>query len=163
MNNAADLGPLLGPLRRAVLRATRRAEDLPDLPEAQIVLLRVLREHGPERPGAVAAQLRISPSTVSNLVRSMTAQGLVERDASPSDLRGTRLSSTDAAQVLLARYDRASRAMLEKAIASLPEESQGRLAAVIPDLRELLRVLEDGPGCVAEIETCANRPRGHGF
>ena len=43
----------------------------------------------------------------------MMAQGLVERDASPSDLRGTRLSSTNAAQVLLARYDRASRAMLE--------------------------------------------------
>lgn len=41
---AAELSRLLGPLRRAVLRTTRSAEDLPDLPEAQIELLRVLTD-----------------------------------------------------------------------------------------------------------------------
>src|ERR1044072_3048564 len=40
MDTATDLGRLIGPLRRAVLLRTRRAEDLPDLPEAQIELLR---------------------------------------------------------------------------------------------------------------------------
>ncbi|HEY8719792.1 MarR family winged helix-turn-helix transcriptional regulator [Pengzhenrongella sp.] len=143
MNNAADLGPLLGPLRRSVLRATRRAADLPDLAEAQIELLRALRD-GPASPGAVAQRLRVSPSTVSNLVRTMAAQGLVARESSASDLRGAQLSSTGAARALLTRYDRASRDMLEQALGSLPPESQVRLSAAIPDLRALLQVLEDG-------------------
>ncbi|MGW7521149.1 MarR family transcriptional regulator, partial [Streptomyces sp. NPDC054796] len=77
---AAGLGGLLGPLRRAVLRATRNSEGLPDLPEAQIELLRTLST-APEglSPGAVAARLRVARSTVSNLVRVMSAAGLVER------------------------------------------------------------------------------------
>ncbi|MCZ9343501.1 hypothetical protein NGM37_37680, partial [Streptomyces sp. TRM76130] len=62
---ASGLGGLLGPLRRAVLRSTRNAEGLPDLPEAQIELLRALAT-APDglSPGAAAARLRIAPSTV---------------------------------------------------------------------------------------------------
>ncbi|MFF5668481.1 MarR family transcriptional regulator, partial [Streptomyces griseofuscus] len=75
---AAGLGGLLGPLRRAVLRATRNAEGLPDLPEAQIELLRALSS-SPEglSPGAAATRVRVAPSTVSNLVRAMSAARLV--------------------------------------------------------------------------------------
>lgn len=87
MDTAADLGRLLGPLRRALLRSTRATEDLPDLPEAQIEVLRVLAAEGPLGTSAVAERLRISPSTVSNLVRSMMAAGLVQRRRSESDLR----------------------------------------------------------------------------
>src|ERR1044072_2972035 len=77
MDTATEFGRLLGPLRRAVLR-TRHTAGLPELPEAQSELLRVLAE-GDATPREVAPRLRVAPSTVSNLVRTMSAAGLVER------------------------------------------------------------------------------------
>ncbi|MFD5477665.1 MarR family winged helix-turn-helix transcriptional regulator [Streptomyces hawaiiensis] len=79
--------PAIGPLRRAVLLRTRRAADSPDLPEAQIELLRVLSDAGALAQREVATRLRAAPSTVGNLVRAMTASGLVEREPSPTGLR----------------------------------------------------------------------------
>ncbi|MFJ2842952.1 MarR family transcriptional regulator [Streptomyces griseofuscus] len=92
---AAGLGGLLGPLRRAVLRATRKAERLPDLPEAQIELLRALSS-SPEglSPGAAATRVRVAPSTVSNLVRAMSAARLVERVRPEHDQRTVVLTAS---------------------------------------------------------------------
>ena len=141
MDTAADLSRLLGPLRRAVLRATRAAEDLPDLPEAHIELLRVLSAEGPLGTRAVAAQLRVSPSTVSNLVRAMTAQGLVERHASETDLRAVGLSATPAALELLERYDRASSQTLDDALATLSSADRAAINRALPSLDRLAAAL----------------------
>ncbi|GAA2330911.1 MarR family transcriptional regulator [Streptomyces caniferus] len=142
MDTAADLSRLLGPLRRAVLRSTRAAEGLPDLPDAQIELLRVLSAGGPLGTRAVAERLRISPSTVSNLVRTMTAAGLVERHASTTDLRAVDLSVSPGASELLERYDRASRETLEQAVAKLPPGDRDALTAALPALARLVTALE---------------------
>src|SRR5690348_11070322 len=101
MDTATTLSRLLGPLRRAVLRSARSAGNLPDLPDAQIELLRVLAACPGATPRAVATQLRMAPSTVSNLVKTMTASGLVERRPSPHDLRTVGLTATAAALELL--------------------------------------------------------------
>src|SRR5690606_20598324 len=61
----AQLSALLGPLRRAVLRRTRVLEGLPDLPEAQIELLRLLVAHDGLAPGRAAVELKVAQSTVS--------------------------------------------------------------------------------------------------
>lgn len=79
----AQLSALLGPLRRAVLRRTRAAEDLPDLPEAQIELLRLLVATGGVAPSRAAAELNVAQSTISTLLRTMTADDLVERLPTP--------------------------------------------------------------------------------
>ncbi|EQD84429.1 DNA-binding MarR family transcriptional regulator [Saccharopolyspora erythraea NRRL 2338] len=138
MDTAADLGRLLGPLRRALLRSTRATEDLPDLPEAQIEVLRVLAAEGPLGTSAVAERLRISPSTVSNLVRSMMAAGLVQRRRSESDLRAVGLSATAEALDLLERYDRASREILRTAMDRLSAADRARLADAVPALENLV-------------------------
>ncbi|MER7394599.1 MarR family transcriptional regulator [Streptomyces sp. NPDC000151] len=137
MDTAASLSHLLGPLRRAVLRSTRTAEGLPDLPEAHIELLRVLSADGPLGTGAVAARLSVSPSTVSNLVRAMAAAGLVERRPSATDARSVGLSATPAALELLARYDRASTRALQEALHGLPPGDRAAVDKAIPALERL--------------------------
>jgi DNA-binding MarR family transcriptional regulator len=139
---ALELGRLLGPLRRAVLRATRTAEGLPELPEAQIELLRVLTADGPLAPREVAARLRIAPSTVSNLVKALTTAGLVERTADPDDARAVVLTASARALDLLARYDRASASALARAVAELPPADRATLAAALPVLDGLVPALE---------------------
>lgn len=142
---AAGLGRRLGPLRRAVLRATRQAADLPDLPEAQIELLRTLSgAPGGLSPREAAARLRIAPSTLSNLLRSMTASGLVTREQHPDDLRTAVLTASDEARTLLDRYDRASAVALTAAGAGLSAADRQALAAALPVLDRLLVALEQG-------------------
>ncbi|GGV67282.1 hypothetical protein GCM10010277_75800 [Streptomyces longisporoflavus] len=146
---AARLGGLLGPLRRAVLRATRNAEGLPDLPEAQIELLRALSS-SPEglSPGAAAARLRVAPSTVSNVVRAMAAERLVERVRPEHDQRTVVLTASGEAQELLQRYDRASTTALAQVVEGLPDADRLALDRALPALDRLVAALEavDGAG-----------------
>ncbi|MCP2257083.1 MULTISPECIES: MarR family winged helix-turn-helix transcriptional regulator, partial [Actinomycetes] len=141
MDTATEFGRLLGPLRRAVLR-TRRAEGLPDLPEAQIELLRVLAEAGTLTPGEAAVRLKAAPSTVSNLVRTMVAADLVERTPSTTNLRTVHLAATPRALDMLDRYDRISTAALRQALDSLSPRSRQAVERAIPALAELLVALE---------------------
>ncbi|EDY47391.1 hypothetical protein SSCG_00419 [Streptomyces clavuligerus] len=108
LDTATGLGRIINQLRRAVLR-TREAEDLPDLAEAQTELLRVLSEGGSLTSGELAVRLSVAPSTVSDLVRTTTASGIVERTPSSTDLCTVRLVASPPAIDLLNRYDRAGR------------------------------------------------------
>ncbi|WP_406690831.1 MarR family transcriptional regulator [Saccharopolyspora sp. ID03-671] len=139
---ALEFTRLLGPLRRAVLRASRQAADLPDLPEAQIELLRLLVADGPLSPREAATALQVAPSTISNLVKTMRAAGLVARDSDPEDARTARLSATDTALDLLDRYDRASASALRRSLAQLPAAERARLDAALPALRALTAAVD---------------------
>ncbi|MER7565816.1 MarR family winged helix-turn-helix transcriptional regulator [Streptomyces sp. NPDC048523] len=141
MDTATEFGRLVGPLRRAILR-TRRTADLPDLPEAQIELLRALAEAGPLSPRQAADRLRLAPSTISNLVRTMTTAGLIEREPSTTDLRTVRLAASPAALEMLHAYDRTSTAALQRALAELSPDSREAIEHALPALAELLTVLE---------------------
>jgi DNA-binding MarR family transcriptional regulator len=144
VDSATELGRLIGPLRRAVLR-TRHAESLPDLPEAQIELLRALQESGTTTPREVSARLRVAPSTVSNLVRTMTAAGLVLRTPSLTDLRNVYLSLSLTASDMLDRYDRVSTAALRDAMQRLSPQRRKALEASLPALADLITLLAEHP------------------
>jgi DNA-binding MarR family transcriptional regulator len=143
MTVAGDLSRLLGPLRRAVLRAARTDAALPDLPEAQIELLRVLLAHGPMGPSEVAGRLRVASSTVSNLVRTMAGRGLVERRSRPDDLRAVWLAPTEHAKELLRRYDQASSARIGRALRVLSPADRDTVERALPVLERLLRSLDE--------------------
>ncbi|MEU4254350.1 MarR family winged helix-turn-helix transcriptional regulator [Amycolatopsis sp. NPDC026612] len=142
MDTAAVLSRLLGPLRRAVLRSVRTAAGLPDLPEAQIELLRVLVADGPLSPREVAARLHVAPSTVSNLVKAVAVAGLVDRSPDPGNLRTVRLDATPTASDLLNRYDHTSRAALSRVIDELSEQDRATLEAALPVLAKLTTSLD---------------------
>lgn len=147
MDTAAEFGRLIGPLRRAVLR-TRHAEGLPDLPEAQIELLRVLEHAGTPTAREVATRLGVAPSTVSNLVRAMSTAGLVQRTPSAIDLRNVHLSLTPKACDMLERYDRVSTAALRCAMKSLTPQRRNALEQALPALADLITALSSqSQGC----------------
>ncbi|WP_410875873.1 MarR family winged helix-turn-helix transcriptional regulator [Nocardia sp. A7] len=137
-----QLSALLGPLRRAVLRRTRASEGLPDLPEAQIELLRLLATTGGLTPSQAAIELRVAQSTISNLIRTMAATGLVDRVPSTTDGRTATLVTSATARELLARYDHTSATMLRDSLAKLPLADQRALECALPALRQLLAALD---------------------
>lgn len=145
MDTVSEFGQLLGPLRRAVVRKARAAGNLPDLPEAQIEMLRVLIDAGPIASGDVAARLRVAPSTVSNLARQMTAAGLLERLPSATDLRTVHLAASDAARALFEQYNATSTDALQQAMDGLGKAQQLHIARALPALKLLLVELERGP------------------
>jgi DNA-binding MarR family transcriptional regulator len=143
VDTADQLTRLLGPLRRAALRRTRQRAGLPDLPEAQIELLRTLADHGPAGVRETADRLRVAPSTVSNLVRAMSAQDLVSRRTSDTDLRATELATTPQALALLREYDRTGGTVLRDALGRLSAADRATLDRVVPVLAALLAALDD--------------------
>ena len=141
-DDAVRLGQMTGPLRRAVLRAVRVAADLPDLPEAQIEVLRVLAAETSLASGELAARLRLARPTTSNLLTTMRRQGLVERERIDEDLRRVVVRPTPHALDLLARYDRASRQVLSTALDSLGADARQAVVAAVPAFEELTTVLD---------------------
>ena len=142
VDSATELGRLIGPLRRAVLRS-RHAERLPDLPEAQIELLRAVQEAGTTTPGEVSARLRVAPSTISNLVRTMTATGLLTRTPSATDLRNVHLSLSRTAHDMLDRYDRVSTTALRNAMHRLSPKRRKALEDSLPAIADLITALAE--------------------
>ncbi|MCJ1715813.1 MarR family winged helix-turn-helix transcriptional regulator [Curtobacterium sp. VKM Ac-2922] len=132
----------IGPLRRALLTTARRSGALPEIPDAQIEVLRRLDEDGWSSPTQLGRTLGLARSTVSNLVAAMQRDGLVERRLAAGDGRSTEVGLTELARERLTVYDAAAERVLVAAIGSLPVEAQHALAAAVPHLGDLRRALE---------------------
>jgi DNA-binding MarR family transcriptional regulator len=128
-----------------VLRRTRALAELPDLPDAQVELLRLLERTPGLGVNDVATRLRVAPSTVSNLLRSLGSAALIERKHSPHDLRAVHLYPSAHALKLLRRYDKVSRAVLDEALAKLDAEDRRALQRATLALAHLLESLDRDP------------------
>jgi DNA-binding MarR family transcriptional regulator len=134
---ARELAALTGPLRRGILRATRTRGSLPNLPDAQVEVLRVLTHRGPLSPSDIAEALRVAKSTVSNLLKSLQSAGLVERTITASDGRVTLISASPKAMQLLRTYDSVSEAVLDDSLARLSAAERAKIGAALPLLARL--------------------------
>lgn len=140
---AALLVRELGPLRRTLLRRARTAADLPDLSEAQIELLRTLAAAGPLAPSELAARLRLARSTVSNLLRTLTADEFVQR-RDGADRRTVLVAVAPRATEALGRYDAAAETLLGVALERLAPADRAALAVAAPVLARLTGALDEG-------------------
>jgi len=138
---AATLSRALGPLRRAVLRATRAAGDLPDLPETHIEVLRVVAETPDITPREIADRLGLARPTVSNLLKAMKRDGLLALARSEDDARVVHVTTTDLAAGLLSRYDSTSKQILCAALAQLSNSDRSAVTAALPALSNLQSIL----------------------
>ena len=135
---ARRLSDRIGPFRRALLRTSRAVADLPDVPDAQVEVMRALSD-STTTPSALARRLGLARSTVSNLVSAMESAGLVERRLAPGDGRRTELRLTPLAEERLTAYDEASTTVLVEALGRLSSEDRDALAAALPALERLHR------------------------
>lgn len=142
---AADLARVLGPLRRRVLRRSQERAGLPDLPEAQVEVLRALTQDGPTSPSELAGRLRLARPTVSNLLRTLTAAGLTARSPGAGDQRRVEVTATATAHDLLDRYDAASTATVTEALDRMDAADRAALPAAVDVLTRLLAALDEQP------------------
>jgi len=142
------LPPLLRGLWRAAGRLARADEALPARPEAQIEVLHALAR-GPMSPAQIADALQLARPTVSNLIRVMTADGLVRRWRSDTDGRAVLLSLSPEAGAMMATVRRRRAAAFTRALAQLPDAAREQLAAALPALGQLQLALESTAEAVA--------------
>ncbi|GHJ43708.1 hypothetical protein Cs7R123_10500 [Catellatospora sp. TT07R-123] len=133
----AKLAAVISPLRRTLLAAARAAEHLPEIPDAQIEVIRALPRGTSATPGELAVRLGLSRPTVSNLLRAMDTAGLITRTPSDTDRRQVSIAASATALDLFERFDRAGTALVADAAATLPDSDRQALAAALPALERL--------------------------
>ncbi|PVE65340.1 MarR family winged helix-turn-helix transcriptional regulator [Microbacterium testaceum] len=136
VRTAGSLAHQLGPLRRAVLRASRSAADLPDIPDAQIELMRALAA-ADNTPSDLADSLGLARSTVSNLISQLEREQLVERHLVAGDGRRTRVALTPLAQARLRTFDESATRVLAEALRGLDPGDVAAITAALPALDRL--------------------------
>ncbi len=144
--DAGRLAAIISPLRRARLAAAREREGLPDIPDAQIEVLRSLPRGTVASPGGLARSLGLGRSTISNLLASMERAGLVARRARTDDRRQVDVVASAEALGYFDRFDAASAAIVAEAPASLSPDDLAALEAAAPALERLRDALVEQRG-----------------
>lgn len=139
--NAARLSRVISPLRRALLAAAREHEGLPDIPDAQIEVLRALPREAVSSPGELARTLGVRRSTISNLLATMERSGLIERRPRTDDRRQIDVVASEHAVELIERFDLAAARIVSDAAATLSAGDRIALesaAVALENLRDAL-------------------------
>lgn len=141
---AAGLGQELGPLRRAVSRAVRAKEGLPDLPDNWIEVLRAVTTEPGLNTVALASRLQLARPTVSNLLSAMRRAGLVELRRREDDARAVEVYAVYAATALLERFDAVSTQVIADALSRLPAREVRAVERALPALVRLNEIFAAG-------------------
>ncbi|MEU1971307.1 MarR family transcriptional regulator [Microbacterium sp. NPDC019599] len=156
--DAARLAAVISPLRRTLLSATRASAHLPDIPDAQIEIVRALPRGVTRTPGELAELLGLGRSTVSNLLTLMEERGLVQRRAVPGDRRRVDVTATAKALGLFERFDAASAALVAGGAQRLDAGERAVLTAALPVLERLRDALDEERRATAS-RTSTHSPR----
>lgn len=108
-----------------------------DAPVAQWRTLRLLRDHGPQRTGALARLSRVSQPGMTRLIGQMIEAGLVERTTDPDDARAGILHPTAAGIAALDRWLSQLRGALQPRLTELDAADEAALAHVAALLERL--------------------------
>jgi DNA-binding MarR family transcriptional regulator len=146
--HSADLADAVSRLRRAMRRAARAADPSSGLSVAQLEMLSCIGENPGSRPGQLATQLRLAPSSVATLANSLRQAELVTRTGGAGDRRTASLDLTPAGEAAVLRWKTVNERLLSLALGSLPEASRSTLEDALPALADLagaVDVLADEP------------------
>jgi DNA-binding MarR family transcriptional regulator len=132
-----ELADVVSRLRRAMRRAARAADPASNLSVAQLELLSCVAERPGIRPGELARQLRLAPSSVATLVNTLRTALLMTRDTGTGDRRTASLRLTAAGDSAVTGWKSLNEELLRAALGSLPAASGQALRTALPALREL--------------------------
>jgi DNA-binding MarR family transcriptional regulator len=127
-------------LRLALMRLSRRLrqEVSAGLTPSQLSALARLDRGGPMSLRDLAAAERITPSTLTRIVASLEAEGLISREPDPDDRRVARVAVTVAGHALLEAARARGTGYLLGRIGDLGPDEADLLAAAVPVLERLL-------------------------
>lgn len=129
-------------LRRALRRGARVADPGNPLAVAQLELLSAVTEHPGVRPGQLARLLHMRPNTVTTIVNSLAARGMVSRAVAGGDRRAVELTATDAGQLAVQAWQVTNAAVLHLALSTLPAPQRRALAGAVPALETLAKAID---------------------
>lgn len=121
------------PLFRAVMAEAAHSVEIGTLERARI--LRGLRD-GPCRAGVLAQDVRVSPSTLTEVVEALEEDGLVRREADAVDRRAVRVALTADGRRQLLRFEHAAAVAIAERLAALSAAERQRVRAAFADVRE---------------------------
>jgi DNA-binding MarR family transcriptional regulator len=113
-----------------------------DAPSAQWRTISLLREHGPQRVGDLAARSRVTQPGMTRLVGQLAEAGLVERTTDASDSRATVVGVTPAGERAYTEWLSTLRTALEPRFADLDAEDRAALSRTADILSALTRAPE---------------------
>jgi DNA-binding MarR family transcriptional regulator len=136
---AGDLADRLHAAAIHLLRRLRREDDASGLPAPQLSALSVIVFGGPVTLGALAAAEQVRPPTITKLVATLEADGLVARIADDADRRIVRVKATARGTKLLHEGRRRRVAALTTSLAALSAADRAKLTAALPVLERVVR------------------------
>jgi len=122
-----------------LLRRLRREDDASGLPAPQLSALSVIVFTGPITLGALAVAEQVRPPTITKLVATLEASGLVERDIDADDRRIVRVKATTRGAKLLQEGRQRRVASLAGALGKLSAADRAKLAQALPVLERVVR------------------------
>ncbi|MCK5754372.1 MAG: MarR family transcriptional regulator [Mycobacterium sp.] len=117
-NLASDLS--LAVVRLARHLRGRRATSTVSL--TQLSALNTLSQQGPMTPGAMAAQERVQPPSMTRVIASLADLGMVKRDPHPTDGRQIIVTLSDLGQKVIADETHAREAWLRGQLDKLGDD-----------------------------------------
>lgn len=139
---AEELGEVLarlyGFLRRAILPQ--------QMSLTQALVLRTLRERGPQRVTDLAGIEGVRQPTCTGLVNTMEAEGWVVRNVDASDRRVVLVELTDPGREVLDGITQARAIVLDRYLDRLSDDEKLALAAALPGLQRLVDLGTEGEG-----------------
>ena len=137
-----EFSELLRVIWTATTRATRRMEHLPALPGQHVEVLHRITEAGGLTPAQLANAMQLSRPTVSELIRRMAEDNLVDRRPSTSDGRSIVVVPTPHAVQLLSAFRHGVTEVISTALARIPARESRQLLAAISAMDHLREQLE---------------------
>lgn len=125
-----------------LLRGLRREGGGTSVPPTQLIVLAILREHGPLRIGELAVRIPCSQPTATTVVAAMAAEGLVRREPDPADRRAIQVAALPDGLEVLRSVAVGEAERLDELLAALPDAERDAFLAAAP----VLARLADRPG-----------------
>ena len=129
-------------LRIAIMRLARRlrnerADDT--MTPSQMAVLGTLVRRGPLPPGELAAAERVQPPSMTRILNSLQAAGMVTRAPHPTDRRQVLYAATAEARAMVLRDRQRRDHWLAHRMAELTPQQRAALEAAVPILDGLAR------------------------
>ncbi len=143
-SRSTDSAAMASRLRLSAARLARqlRQQSSVGLTPSQLSALTSISRRGPLTLGDLAEHERVSPPTITKIVRKLIAAGLVAKAADPDDRRFSVAATTVEGEALLAASREKRDAWLAVRLEALEEDQRRRLADALDVLEALV---EDEP------------------
>jgi DNA-binding MarR family transcriptional regulator len=143
MTTPEEVGERYLAVHHRMLRAVNGEMSACGLSLARTKVMTRLQEHGPVRQNVLAADLGLSPHSITDIVDGLERQGLAERLPDPTDRRAKLVAITKAGRSCLTIAHATRDRLLKQIFGTLTEEDRATFLRLLDTLDEAARPLAD--------------------